>query len=200
MSNPGSITILVDQLRSGDDLALERLFAHFFERLRAVARHRVTARDRKILDDEDLAICAIDAFQQAIRAGLYSELGNREEVWRFLVAIVERQSVDHLRKLHAVKRGGGNVRGESVFEEHDEGRALENLCIDALNMEVMTDFLDAIDSIVQKLDDPELAEIVAARIAGHTNDEIATQLGKSVSSVERKLRLVRSIISQEQLQ
>jgi len=197
MSNPGSITILLDNLRSGDEAAVEKLFPRFFDRLKAVARKRVSVRDRKVVDDEDLAVWAINTFQRCIRDGMYPKILNRDDVWKFLVSILERKSVDHIRKQHAEKRGGGEIRGESVFEDQDQPRFLERVCLEKVNFEVMVDFLDVMDVIVDRLKDPGLGEILAAKFAGNTSQEIAELTGRSVSSVDRKLRLIRNVIAED---
>jgi len=194
----GSVTILLNRFRSGDETALNKLFDRFFERLRTVARKRIPVRDRKVVDDEDLAVWAMNTFQQCVRDGKYKEIGDRNDLWKFLVSILDRKSIDHLRKQHAEKRGGGNVRGESVFEDQDRSRAIEKFFLQEKNIEVIADFHDAVQSICQRLDDPGMAEIVAAKMAGFTYEEIAKQIGKSVSSVVRKLRLVRNIIAEDQ--
>ena len=198
MSSQGSISIVLDQLRSDDVTAVDKIFYRFFDRLKSVARKRISVRDRKVVDDEDLALWAIYTFQRCIRDGLYPQVRDRNDVWKFLVSILERKSVDHIRIQHAEKRGGGQIRAESFFERPEQQtRMLESVSADEVNFEVLVDFLDVIDAIVLRLDDPELGEILEARFAGHTIKEIAMRLGRSASSVDRKLRLVRKIILED---
>jgi len=197
MSNPGSISILLEELRTGDEPAFEQFFDRFFDRLKSVARKRVSVRDRKVVDDEDLAVWAMNTFQRCVRDGMYPKIRNRQDVWKFLVSILERKSVDHIRRQHAEKRGGGEVRGESVFEDQNQPRVIERVCIEKSNFELMVDFLDVLDVIVDRLNDPLLGEVLAAKFAGHSTKEIANITGKSVSSVDRKLRLIRTIIARD---
>lgn len=197
MSSPGSITVLLNKLRSDDESAVEQIFTRFFEQLKSVARRRLSVRDRKVVDDEDLALWAINTFQRCVRDGMYPKMRNRDDVWKFLVSILERKTVDHIRTQHAEKRGGGQIRGESFFEDQDHPRMMESLCSDRFDFEVMVDFLDVIESLIIRLKDPELGEILTARFAGHTIKEIADRMDRSVSSVDRKLRLVRKIIAED---
>ena len=47
--------------------------------------------------------------------------------------------------------------------------------------------------LLSELEDDELRRIAVAKMEGYTNVEIAKDLGKSVSSIERKLGLIRTI-------
>ena len=197
MSNPGSISILLEELRAGDEPAFEQLFNRFFDRLKSVARKRVSVRDRKVVDDEDLAVWAMNTFQRCVRDGMYPKIQNRRDIWKFLVSILERKSVDHIRRQHAEKRGGGDVRGESVFEDQNQPRVIERVCMEKSNFEMMVDFMDVLDVIVDRLNDPVLGEVLAAKFAGHSTKEISRITGMSVSSVDRKLKLIRTIIAKD---
>jgi len=195
MSEPGSVSILLTNLQAGDCSAVDEVFEHFFNRLKSFASTRIAARDRKVVDDEDLAVWAINRLQHELRAGKYSRISNRADAWRFLVSIMERKFIDHLRSENAIKRGGGQVRGESVFEEKDGSRALAKFSHDCGHI-TDVDFRDMIEAVVRKSRDSVIGEIIVARIAGHTVDEIAQGVGISTASVNRKLRLARNIIAE----
>ncbi len=188
---------MLDDLRSGDDDALEEIFGRFFDRLKSVARRRVSVRDRKVVDDEDLALWAINTFQRCVREGMYPKIRNRVDVWRFLVSILDRKSVDHLRKQRADKRGGGFVRGESFFEETEEARFIEQIGTREASFEMVVDFLDVIEAIVQRLDTPSLRVVLTDKFAGYTVKEISARTGMSVATINRKLKLVRNIVAEE---
>ncbi|MBM4092203.1 MAG: hypothetical protein FJ276_22660 [Planctomycetes bacterium] len=44
-------------------------------------------------------------------------LENREDLWQVLAMLTERRAIAERRRECADKRGGGNNRGESVFEQ-----------------------------------------------------------------------------------
>ena len=51
--------------------------------------------------------------------------------------------------------------------------------------------------LLGQLDDERLCAVAMAKLEGYTNKEIAERLGKSLSFVERKLRVIRRIWSDE---
>lgn len=189
MGSSGSFSQMLSRLKDGDDHAVEALWNRFFEPLQKLAINRLNAQDRKTRDEEDLALSAINAFQQCVKNGRYDQIEDRFDVWHLLVTIVERKVIDHVRKEHAKKRGAGNVHGDSF------SIGLNHFAEFGLNHEEKIDFLDQLNSVLNQLEDPELTQVVYAKIEGFSNSEIAEKIGRSVSSVERKLRLARQIWS-----
>lgn len=189
ISSEGSFSQMLVQLKQGDECALRMLWDRFFEPLQRLAIERVNARDRRVKDEEDLALSAINAFHECLKNGRYSSIESSNDVWRLLVTIVENKAIDHIRKEHAEKRGDGKVRGDSYFY------GANYLAEMNLNHEERIDFLDHLKTCLLKLDDPLVQEVVFRKIEGFNNKEIASKIGKSISSVERKLRLARQIWS-----
>jgi DNA-directed RNA polymerase specialized sigma24 family protein len=116
MSLSGSFSKLLSRIKRGDESAVQVVWDRFFEPLQKLAKARVNANDRKARDEEDLALSAINAFQQCVKNGRYEKIEDRDDIWNLLVTIVERKAIDHVRKQRAQKRGAGKVRGDS-FED-----------------------------------------------------------------------------------
>ena len=193
MPDLGSISILIDELRQGDEDAIREIWTRYFEPLSLFAKSKIPARNRRIVDSEDIASSAIDAFQNAVRAGKYPSLKNREHIWKFLVTIAGRNSIDRVRRENAEKRGSGNCRGESVFNDLGDSRGLERFEQGRASVEALVDLVDQLDNLLSRLSDEDLKNVLLARLAGNSIEEIAEKVGKSVSSVERKLKIVRKI-------
>jgi DNA-directed RNA polymerase specialized sigma24 family protein len=51
--------------------------------------------------------------------------------------------------------------------------------------------------LLERLDSPELRSLALRKVEGYSNEEIAAQLGCGLRTVERRLRLIRSIWEQE---
>jgi len=51
--------------------------------------------------------------------------------------------------------------------------------------------------LLERLDSPELRSVALLKVEGYGNEEIAARLGCGVRTVERRLRLIRSIWEQE---
>ena len=51
--------------------------------------------------------------------GQFAAVVNRQELWQLLATITIRKVIDHQRLLKKQKRGGGQVRGDSVLKASD---------------------------------------------------------------------------------
>ena len=51
--------------------------------------------------------------------------------------------------------------------------------------------------LLERLDSPELRTVAMRKVEGYGNEEIAAELGCGLRTVERRLRLIRSIWEQE---
>lgn len=187
ISFEGSFSQMLIQLKQGEECAIQKLWDRYFEPLQRLAVERVNVKDRKMRDEEDLALSAINAFQESIKNGRYSSIEEPNDLWQLLVTIVEHKAIDHVRHEHAKKRGAGNVRGDSLIE------GMGCIAEFDMNHEERVDFLDHLKINLLKLEDPTVQEVVFRKFEGFSNKEIAVKLGKSISSVERKLRLARRI-------
>lgn len=193
MSEPGSVSELIERLQSQDSNAEREIWERLIERLINAANRRLRNLPRRVADEEDVAIAAFNAFFAGVREGRFRRLNNRDDLWQILSMLVERQAIGVMRNQLAEKRGGGYVRGESVFENVLAGNSaragIDQIAdpgpsiLDGLAIEVR-EMLDDLDDDVQR-------RIAMMRLAGHTNGEIARELNIAVRSVERKLQLIR---------
>jgi DNA-directed RNA polymerase specialized sigma24 family protein len=102
--------------------------------------------------------------------------------------------IDRKRQSQTLKAGCGDVRGESAFGSHSSsGTALG---IDVVQGESPTpEWIAMMEEECQGLfgllPDEELQSIACFRLEGYSNTEIASKIGKSVATVERRLREIR---------
>jgi DNA-directed RNA polymerase specialized sigma24 family protein len=111
-----------------------------------------------------------------------------------LVTITERKAINQWRKQARRKRGGGRVRGESVFLQR-VGSGIEPT-IDQVAGQEPTPELAAMvaenfQGLLDCLDSDELREIALLKLQAFTNNEIAEAIDRSLPTVERRLRLIR---------
>ena len=181
-------------LQEGQPEAGARIWARYEQRLTRVARKLLA--QRRVADEEDIVVCAFASFLRGVESGRFARLGNRNDLWQVLVMLTQRRAVDQLRADQADKRGGGKVRGNSGFtvEWSSCGQPGPDQFPAA---EPAPDFEAELSEQVrlryEQLADDRLEAVARARLEGYSNKEIAGQLGTSVSSVERKLRLIRQI-------
>jgi hypothetical protein len=115
MSSDGSVTHWVHELRAGNRAAAQRLWEGYFRRLVVLARQRLAGSPRRAADEEDVALSAFDSFCRGAELNRFPRLEDRNDLWQLLVVLTARKALDLRQHERRQKRGGGAVRGESVF-------------------------------------------------------------------------------------
>jgi DNA-directed RNA polymerase specialized sigma24 family protein len=196
MSSEGSVSHWIDQLRAGDPAAAECLWGRYFERLVALARIQLRGTPRRAADEEDVALSAFDSFCRGVERGRFPELLDRNSLWRLLVTITLRKANALRRGEHRQKRGGGGVVGESELPELSNcaaDAALEQVMSRELTPELAVQVAEECRRLLGVLNDAALQSLALLKMEGYTNDELAVRLGYSLRTVERKLRLIRTL-------
>jgi hypothetical protein len=67
-------------------------------------------------DEEDVALSALDSFFRGARRGRFSDLADREGLWRLLYQITVHKAVDLTRHEKRQVRGAGRVKSESAMD------------------------------------------------------------------------------------
>jgi DNA-directed RNA polymerase specialized sigma24 family protein len=194
VSSGQSITDLLPRLIEGDSIAERRVWDHFFANLCRIAHHRLAAGRVRVGDEEDVAISAFASVCRRLQRGDFPELNSRDDLWRLLVTVTERKAYKLLRAEHRQKRGGGKLNGESVFHNLDSSQAhgFDAIAAAQPTPEFEAAMAEIVRNMLSVLDD-QLRQIALLKVEGHRNEEIAVTLGRSVPTIERKLRLIRSM-------
>lgn len=186
------LTLWYQSLQSGDSDAASQLFEHCFPRLLRHARSKLPAHLLRVLDEEDVALSAFESFCRGAQRGTLGDIENRDELWRLLTCITARKGLSHVRHEMRQKRGGGKVRGESIFTKVDGTRlGMEQVAGRDLSPETLAEFDDQCRHMLEALGDETLQTIALLRLEGYSVDEIASRLGCAKRSVERRLSLIR---------
>lgn len=192
MPSGNSVSHWIELLQSsGSPDAAEQLWARYFERLVRLARGRLQRQPRRAADEEDVALSAFHSFCRGTEQGRFPRLADRDDLWRLLVTLTERKASHQVRDERRLKRGGGAVLGESGVGGPDEGFA--QMAGREPTPEFAAQMAEECGRLLSCLDDPELQSIAVFRMEGYTAAEIAGRLGCAVSTVERRLRLIRQI-------
>ncbi len=95
----------------------------------------------------------------------------------------------------ALKRGRGQVRGESAYINGAGTSTTPNGLSQIAGRECTPEFAaqasDQLSHLLASLPDETLRAVALGKLAGHTNAEISDKLGLSLRAVERKLSLIR---------
>ena len=158
--------------------AAQKLWERYMTRLVERARRKLGGTSRKMADEEDVAIIAFENFCRGAKQGRFPKLHDRDDLWQLLLMLTDRRAIDQMRKpSHTSGESSGVELGQLESDDPDPRFALE-----------LTDNLQV---LIHALRDEQLEEIVMLKMAAHTNEEIAQQLGSSLRTVERKLKMIR---------
>lgn len=195
MCHAHSVSQWITAIQSGNDEAARQLWERYVDRLMDVARLNLGEFPRKVADEEDVLISVFDGLIQSMRKGAFSKLNDRDDLWRILLVLTERRAIDQIRRETAAKRGGGNVKGESVFGTPVDPAAQTNgwdqVAGREPSPEFAREFAEEMGRLLDRLDDATLKEVALRKLDGSTNKEISTSLDISLRSVQRKLDLIR---------
>lgn len=190
-------SVLLQRFKSGrDPAAAQELWNRYFSRLAELARRRLADRTRRVADEEDVALSAFDSFFRGIDAGRFARLEDGDDLWQILVMLTERKAIDRIRRATAEKRGGGAVRGDSVFAPIGDSSltlGFDRASDSEPDPEFAAMFADECEQFLKRLDDDELRRIALLKLEGCSNEEIAARSGRVLRSVQRKVETIRKI-------
>jgi DNA-directed RNA polymerase specialized sigma24 family protein len=190
-----SVSQWIADAKRGDAAAFRELWNRYFASLVRLARQKLACSARRVADEEDVALSAFASFCEAAQAGRFPDLSDRSELWRLLVTMTAQKALDQARHERRAKRGGGRVRGESVFGHasgSEDAGGIEQVIGDSPTPEFAASVAEQFTRLLEQLDH-HLRPIALAKLEGYSNPEIAAKLDCSLSSVERSLRLIRKI-------
>jgi DNA-directed RNA polymerase specialized sigma24 family protein len=189
----GSVTRWIGRLQANDTSALQYLWERYFSRLVGLARAKLRGAPRRAADEEDVVVSAFDSFWRGTRAGRFPRLDDRDNLWRLLATLTSRKAFEQVRDERAQKRGGGAVRGESGLDDPDGPGSLEEVIGREPTPELTAEVADECERLLGLLDEPELRSVAVWKMEGDSNETIAGRLGCALSTVERKLRRIRTL-------
>ena len=200
MSDPhASVTLWLEHLKQGDLAAARPLWERFFNQLVALAR-------------------------QALRAAAAGQRTKRTSPWKpstFSAAVRPEVVFPPGRPPRPVglaggahrprqrpaglgtcsEAGGGQVRGGSVLGGADSTEAAANAFDRLAGPEPTPEFAAQVTEecrrLLEVLGDPNLRQIALWKLEGYNNREIARRQGCVTTTVERRLRLIRSLWEKE---
>jgi DNA-directed RNA polymerase specialized sigma24 family protein len=195
---PGvSVSQWLSQLQEGNAEAAQKLWERYFQRLVGLARKRLGAMPRRAADEEDVALSAFNSFCRGAEQGRFPQLKDRDNLWALLVTITARKAFRFTAKENRQKRGGSAVLDEAALESAAGAGANPRTLDELLDREPTPAFAAQVAEEFQRLldclPDEDLRRVAQWKMEAYTNEEIADKLGYAVRSIERKLRLIRSL-------
>lgn len=179
-------------LERGDEDAAHRLWERYSDEMHKVAQRRMRRLKRHdIVDEEDIVVSSFAGLCLAARNGQLAGIANRDELWAMMVVITNRQVGRRARYANATKRSPDMLLDQ--IERRDEfGSRLERLQSESPDPATKLELADAAEQLLTKLEDADLRAIAILKLAGHTVDEIAVEMGFARRTVQRMLSTIRS--------
>ena len=194
-SGEQSISKWLQGLKQGESLCAQHLYRDVYDRLVRLARRRLSGHPLRMADEEDVALSAFHSFCDRAAKEQFPQLENRDDLWRILVKITVRKSKDYVRASKRLKRGGGDVRGESIFVgadgSADGGNGLPQAAVDVDTPEMLAAVAEECRRLLDLLGDDTLRQIAVWKMEGYTDAQIAKELNCVVRTVERKTERIR---------
>jgi DNA-directed RNA polymerase specialized sigma24 family protein len=196
MPSSSSVSAWIGRVKTGDRAAAQKLWERYFERLVRLARARLPRGRRRRGDLEaDVAVNAMDSFLRAAEQGRFPDLHHRDNLWALLATITIRKA------WKAARREGHNLEvGESALgasRDDSQGRnAWERVLGREPDPKFAAEMADRCRYLLNQLS-PELQSVALWKMEGFTNAQIAGRMGCVVGTVERKLRVIRTVWENE---
>lgn len=173
----------LQMLVAGEHQCSTEVVARYSDRLLRLASSRMPDRMQARVDPADVVQSAFRSFfAKHERDGF--RFNDVEDVWRLLAAITFHK-VQHAIRFHS--RKVRDVRRDVIG--HEQIQATESESPTASSLSIMEDTLRA---IMRELPSTH-QQVLRLRLEGYSIDEIANQLGVSTRTVNRGLKLARTV-------
>jgi RNA polymerase sigma-70 factor (ECF subfamily) len=173
---------LVRRYRDGNQDAATHLYQRYAERLRALAKGKVTATLATRLDPDDIVQSVFRSFFKAAQQGLY-DVPAGEELWKILMVIALNKIRNH-RDYHLAAKRDARLTQSGAGVEHDlHGQTAANDSEAFLQLVIA----EALESLP-----PVHRQMVQLRIEGYDVAQIADKTGRSKRTTERILQEART--------
>ncbi len=190
-----AVTQWLGQMAEGDPMGVQQIWEKYYERLVGLARKKLGHTNRRVADEEDVALSAFHSFCRGAAVGRFPRLDDRHDLWKLLVTITARKAAAQKRYGHRQKRGGGAVRGESVFADTDSSDAfgIGQVMGGEPTPEVAAMVAEQCEHLLDCLQNELLKRVALLKLEGYTNGEIADELDCAPRTVDRKLARIRDL-------
>ncbi len=187
-SSDPTVSDWLGHMKDGDGEALRQLWDRYFEKLSQIAAAKVSGFPARALGGEDVAASVFESLWDGAQLGRFGGVQDRHELWWLLVSMTRRKAASHLRKEGAAKRGGST--GAVSLDQHDGSEFLELLSREPQVDDVLV-LQEQLDQLLTRIHDPKARKIAVLLMQGHSPADIAEEVDLALSTVRRKIRLIR---------
>ncbi len=184
---------LLERVKAGDDDAARSVWNLYQPAVIRLLRKKLPGHRRREFDEEDVAASAFMSFFDGLAASRFPELHDPDNLWSLLAVIAGRKAQAYLRHQSRRKRGGGRLRGESVFEEDSDSCSggINQIGDPAASADAVRDFEDEVRELLTYLGSEDLQQVALLKLDGCSVADIATELDITHRAVQRRLAVIR---------
>ena len=193
MPSDGSVTRLIVMHKGGDRAASQQLWEAYFGRLIGLARGRLRGMTGRMADEEDVALSAFESFYRRAERGQFPQLEDRDDLWQLFFVLTVRKAINLVHHQGRKSRGGGRVNSLTDLDL----ASAEAIFGAEPSPELAAQMTEECQRLLARLPDESLRTVALWKMEGYTNTEIAARLGCVTHTVERKLRAIRTVWSDE---
>lgn len=178
MGDDDPVTQWLADLKADERAAAELLWQRYWRRVAGLARKILSAGRAGGADEEDVAQSVFRSFFVRARDGRFPRLEDRQDLWKLLATITIRKALKQKRR---------QARQPAAVEEID---SISSELARAPGHEVVAVLKDEVQRLLSLLDEGS-QRVAGCLLEGQTNQEISEACGVSLSTVERKRKLIR---------
>lgn len=194
MSDHG-ITEWLSGLKRGESTAQHEIWMQVYDRVVSQARQTLKFRgsDRRVRDEEDVALSAIKSLFREVASGRITDLESADSLWKLLTTFTMRK-ISTKRKYDTTKKRGGSgpdrvqTLDEVAFGTPEEGAGIGQV----IGHEPTPDWELTMHEAIAALP-VELRFIAVYGLEGKTDKDIAESLGISVKTVKRRKKRLKEL-------
>jgi RNA polymerase sigma factor (sigma-70 family) len=183
-ARPPSDRSLVRYIRAGDQAAADALYKRYAHRIRRLVRAGTPAPFAGRFDPDDVVQSVFRVVYRQIAAHKY-DVPADGDLWRLLAVLAANKLRDHIRHHKTAKRSVFQTAGG---DDPDRTPARADEAAETHLRMTVDEYLTGLSEADRR--------VVAARLLGHTVDEISADTGRAVRTVERVLRQARDRLAE----
>lgn len=192
-----SVTVWLNQLKQGDQVAAKNLWERYAPTLTRLARQSYRSCTSPEFDEEDLIQAVFTSLWKAATTGGLSSVEGRDELWWMLLTITRRKAIS--RAVHKTRKKRGTLT-VPLQKAHPDDSSAGTMPIQDPNQpppDLILILEEERQLLLGLLPDDTLRKIASWKFEGYSHDEIATRLTITPRTVLRKLNLIRERWSME---
>ena len=184
------VTVWLNKMKEEPDQSLEKIWNKYYKHLITFARKKLGNAPRRNFDEDDIVSSVLESFFDGVQQDRFPKLNDRTDLWKILLTMTARKTAQNIRSEMAEKRGGGDVRGESVFSGSSSAGIDK---FQSPTEKFAEDLTFEMKERLAELGDEVLQSVAIMKLQGYTNAEIASEMEVVERTIERKLERIREI-------